>query len=566
VPKKILIIGGVAGGASAAARLRRLSEQDQIIMFERGEHVSFSNCSLPYFLGGHISSADKLVLMSPVKFLKQYNIDARVNSEVISIDRVNKTVTIKNIDDNSEYIETYDTLILSPGAKPIVPPISGIENVNIFTVRNVTDIIKLKTSLPSLKSQNIAVIGGGFIGVEVAENLKEAGHSVSLIEAMPQILRTFDYDMVQILHKELIDHGVELVINDKVTAFAKNQIILGSGKTVNADVVVMAIGVAPEINLAKNAGLEIGKTGAIAINDACQTNNANIYAIGDAVEVNNKFFDDKFKLALAWPAQVQGRGVANHINQKEFINPKYIGSSCIKVFDYNAASTGLTEGFIQASKMNIDYDVVIINPNDKVSLMPSNNTMFFKLLFEKVTGKILGAQAIGKGNVDKRIDVIATAIKFNGTVRDLTELELCYAPPFSTAKDVVNYAGYVASNLLDGDFKQILPNEVRSLVESNQYILDVREVNELDKGRIIGSQNIPLSELRTRVNEIPRDKDIYVHCRSGQRSYNAVRTLQNFGYTRVKNIAGGFLSISYIEALDDKKLNRKPILTQYNFN
>lgn len=564
--KKILIIGGVAGGASAAARLRRLSEQDQIIMFERGEHVSFSNCSLPYFLGGHISSADKLVLMSPAKFLKQYNIDARVNSEVISIDRVNKTVTIKNLADNSEYSETYDTLILSPGAKPIVPPISGIENVNIFTVRNVTDITKLKTSLPSLKSQNIAVIGGGFIGVEVAENLKEAGHSVSLIEAMPQILRTFDYDMVQILHKELIDHGVELVINDKVTAFAKNQIILGSGKTVNADVVVMAIGVAPETNLAKDAGLEIGKTGAIAINDACQTNDANIYAIGDAVEVNNKFFDDKFKLALAWPAQVQGRGIANHINQKEFINPKYIGSSCIKVFDYNAASTGLTEGFIQASKMNIDYEVVIINPNDKVSLMPSNNTMFFKLLFEKVTGKILGAQAIGKGNVDKRIDVIATVIKFNGTVRDLVELELCYAPPFSTAKDVVNYAGYVASNLLDGDFKQVLPNQVRSLVESNQYILDVREISELDKGRIIGSYNIPLSELRTRVNEIPHDKDIYVHCRSGQRSYNAVRTLQNLGYASVKNIAGGFLSISYIEALDDKQLNRKPILTQYNFN
>lgn len=566
MPKKILIIGGVAGGASAAARLRRLSEQDQIIMFERGEHVSFSNCSLPYFLGGHISSADKLVLMSPAKFLKQYNIDARVNSEVISIDRVSKTITIKNLGDNSEYIETYDTLILSPGAKPIVPPISGIENVNIFTVRNVTDIIKLKSSLPSLKSQNIAVIGGGFIGVEVAENLKEAGHSVSLIEAMPQILRTFDYDMVQILHKELIDHGVELVINDKVTAFAKNQIILGSGKTVNADIVVMAIGVAPETNLAKNAGLEIGKTGAIAINNDCQTSDANIYAIGDAVEVDNKFFEDKFKLALAWPAQVQGRGVANHINQKEFINPKYIGSSCIKVFDYNAASTGLTEGFIQASKMNIDYEVVIINPNDKVSLMPSNNTMFFKLLFEKVTGKILGAQAIGKGNVDKRIDVIATAIKFNGNVRDLVELELCYAPPFSTAKDVVNYAGYVASNLLDGDFKQILPNQVRSLVESNQYILDVREISELDKGRIIGSHNIPLSELRSRINEIPRDKDIYVHCRSGQRSYNAVRTLQNLGYASVKNIAGGFLSISYIEALDDKQLNRKPILTQYNFN
>lgn len=563
--RKILIIGGVAGGASVAARLRRLNEEDQIIMFERGEHVSFSNCSLPYFLGGHISSSDKLVLMSPQKFLKQYNIIAKTQSEVVAINRQEKNITIKDLNSGETYTESYDKLVLAPGAKPIIPPIAGIENVNVFTVRNVTDIQKLHGAIQD-KSKSIAVIGGGFIGVEVAENLKEAGYAVSLIEAMPQILRIFDYDMVQILHKEIQDHGINLIVNDKVAGFEKDTIVLGSGKKVAADIVVMAIGVAPETNLAKDANLDIGKTGAIAINDACQTNDPNIYAIGDAVEVDGKLFSDKFKLALAWPAQIQGRGVADHINGNPFVNPSYIGSSCIQVFNMNAASTGLTEGFIQATKMNINYATVHINPNDKVSLMPTNNTMFFKLIYDKDSGKVLGAQAIGKGNVDKRIDVIATAIKFNATVNDLTELELCYAPPFGTAKDVVNMAGYVASNLLNNDFAAVNPDQVRSLVESGAHIVDVREAPELEKGRIIGSQHIPLSELRSRYHEIPQDIPVYVHCRSGQRSYNAVLALQNLGYTNVKNIAGGFLSISYYEYFNDKNQNRTPIVTAYNFN
>lgn len=563
--RKIIIVGGVAGGASAAARLRRLNEQDQIIMFERGEHVSFSNCSLPYFLGGHISSSEKLVLMSPEKFLKQYNIIAKTNSEVLSINRDKKTITVKNLQDGSYSEESYDKLILAPGAKPIVPPINGIENVNIYTVRNVTDIQKLHNAIQD-KNKQIAVIGGGFIGVEVAENLKEVGYDVTLIESNPQILKIFDNDMVQIIHKELYDHGINLILNDKVTGFAKDTILLESGNKIHADIVIMAIGVSPETNLAKNSELSIGKTGAIAINDICQTNDKDIYAIGDAVEVDGKLFNDKFKLALAWPAQIQGRGVANHINGKIFTHQSYIGSSCIKVFNLNAASTGLNEGFIQATKMDIDYEVAIINTNDKVSLMPDNSVVFFKLIFEKKTGKILGAQAIGKGNIDKRIDVIATAIKFGATVNDLTELELCYAPPFSTAKDVVNMAGYVASNLLNGDFKQITPNKVRELVENNAFIIDVREVPELTKGHINGSINIPLSELRTRINEIPKDVPVYIHCRSGQRSYNAVLVLQNLGYKNITNIAGGFLSISYYEFFNDIILNRAPIITNYNFN
>lgn len=564
--QKILIVGGVAGGASAAARLRRQSEDDQIIMFERGPHVSFSNCSLPYYLSDTIQSAESLVLMPPEKLLKQYNIQARVNNEVIAIDRKNKTVTIKNVLTNEIYTESYDKLILSPGAKPIVPPIPGKELVNIFTVRNVVDITKLKQSILEHAPRNIAVIGGGFIGIEVAENLREAGYKVSLIEAMPQIMRTFDYDMVQILHKEMSDHGIDLIVHDKVNSFAQDQVILGSGKTVLADVVIMAIGVAPETDLAKQAELTLGKTGAIAVNDACQTNDPDIYAVGDAIEVSGALFADKFKLALAWPAQVQARGVADHINGKEFKNLSYIGSSCIKIFDYNAASTGLTEGFIQTTKMKLDYETVMITPNDQVSLMPTNHTMFFKLLFEKITGRVLGAQAIGKGNVDKRIDVIATAIKFNATVQDLVDLELCYAPPFSTAKDVVNMAGYVGSNLLNGAFAQISVAQVRELVQQNAFILDVREAAELAKGRIINSLHIPLSELRARVNELPRDQPIYIHCRSGQRSYNAVLMLQNLGYTQVFNLAGGFLSLSFYEAFNDQHLKRSPIVTAYNFN
>jgi NADPH-dependent 2,4-dienoyl-CoA reductase/sulfur reductase-like enzyme/rhodanese-related sulfurtransferase len=564
--QKILIVGGVAGGASTAARLRRNSENDQIIMFERGPHVSFSNCSLPYYLSDTIQNAESLVLMSPEKFLKQYNIQARVNNEVIAIDRKNKNVSVKNVLTNEIYTENYDKLILSPGAKPIVPPIPGKEFVNIFTVRNVVDITKLKQSILEHMPRNIAVIGGGFIGVEVAENLREAGYKVSLIEAMPQIMRTFDYDMVQILHKEMNDHEIDLIVNDKVDSFAQDQVILGSGKTVLADVVIMAIGVAPETDLAKQAELTIGKTGAIAVNDACQTNDPDIYAVGDAIEVSGALFADKFKLALAWPAQVQARGVADHINGKEFKNLSYIGSSCIKIFDYNAASTGLTEGFIQATKMNLDYEIVMITPNDQVSLMPTNHTMFFKLLFEKVTGRVLGAQAIGKGNVDKRIDVIATAIKFNATVQDLIDLELCYAPPFSTAKDVVNMAGYVATNLLENRFKQISVAQIRELVQQDALILDVREAAELAKGRIINSLHIPLSELRARVNELPRDQAIYIHCRSGQRSYNAVLALQNLGYTQVFNLAGGFLSLSFYEAFNDQDLKRTPIVTAYNFN
>ncbi|MFR1707338.1 MAG: FAD-dependent oxidoreductase [Clostridium sp.] len=564
--RKILIIGGVAGGASAAARLRRNNENDEIIMFEKGPHVSFSNCSLPYHLSGVVDEASKLVLMKPEKFLSQYNIEARVNNEVTLIDRKNKLIKAKDITTGKEYTESYDKLILSPGAKPIVPNIPGIDNVNLFTVRNVVDIDSLNKFIKNLDTKKVAVIGGGFIGIEVAENLREAGYDVSLIEATEQILRPFDYDMVQILHKEMYDNGVNLILGDKVESFEKNSVVLASGKKVEARAVVMAIGVAPEISLAKEAGLEIGSTGAIKVDQNYKTSDKDIYAVGDAIEVYNELTHTVTKLSLAGPALKEARSVADHINNKPALNKGYIGSSAIKVFNYNGASTGLNEALIKALNMNINYEVVRLIASDKVGLMPKAEMLHLKLLFEVPTGKILGAQAIGKGDVSKRIDIIATAIKFGGTVESLKDLELCYAPPFGTAKDIVNLAGYIGANLLNGDFKQVQPDKVRQLVEDGAYILDVREKVEHERGHIKGAKNIPLSELRNRFNEIPKDKDVYIHCRTGQRSYNAVLALQQLGFNNVYNITGSFLALSFYEYFNDKVTGRDSIVTEYNFN
>lgn len=563
--KKILIVGGVAGGASTAARLRRLSEEDEIIMFEKGPHVSFSNCALPYHLSGLIDEANRLVLMSPEKFLVQYNIKARVNNEVLSINKEEKFVTVINLLTGETYKESYDKLVLSPGAKPIVPNIPGIEEVNIFTIRNVVDIDKLNKYIKSVDTKDIAVIGGGFIGVEAAENLRENGYNVTLIEGTDQILRPFDYDMVQILHKEIYDHGINLIVEDKVDKFEKDTVVLGSGKKINAKIVVMAIGVSPETALAKEAAIDIGETGAIKVDQNYRTNDSDIYAVGDAIEVYNSLTHSVQKLSLAGPAQKQARSVADHINGKKGLNKGYIGSSAIKVFDYNGASTGLNEALINVLNMKIKYDVVRVILTDKVGIMPGSSPVHFKLLFEVPTGKILGAQAIGKGDVTKRIDVIATAIKFGGTVEDLKDLELCYAPPFSTAKDVVNYAGYVGANLLNGDFKQVNVDLVRELVEHNAYIVDVRERGEFANGHIVNAVNIPLSELRQRVNEIPKDKPVYLHCRTGQRSYNATLALQNLGFNNVYNITGSFLALSFYEYFNDKTKNREKIVTEYNF-
>lgn len=563
--KKILIIGGVAGGASTAARLRRHSEEDRIIMFEKGPHVSFSNCGLPYHLSGMISEVEKLVLMSPEKFLAQYNIEARVNSEVIEIDRENKEVVVKNVVTRKVYRESYDKLVLSMGAKPIVPKFEGLESVNIFTIRNVVDINRLNLFVKERKDKKITVIGGGFIGIEAAENLREAGYEVTLIEAADQILRIFDYDMVQRLQKELYDKGIDLILGDKVERFKKNCVVLESGRVIISEVVVLAIGVAPDTELAVKAGIELGKTGAIKTDNNYMTNDRDIYAVGDMIEVYSPLFNDYFKLSLAGPAQKQARAVADHINGRVVNNRGYIGSSVIKVFDFNGASTGLTESLIKARGMSLKYETIEIIPSDKVGLMPNANPMYFKMIFEVPTGRVLGAQAIGKGNVDKRIDVIASVIKFGGTIEDLKDLELCYAPPFGTAKDVVNFGGYVASNVLERRFKQEHFSKVRELLEAGECIIDIREKNEYEEGHLKGVPNIPLSELRERVNEIPKDRTVYLQCRSGQRSYNACLLLQNLGYTNVVNVTGGILGISMYEYFNDKTQNREPIVTKYFF-
>ena len=563
--KKVLIIGGVAGGASTAARLRRHSEEDRIIMFEKGPHVSFSNCGLPYHLSGMISEVEKLVLMSPQKFLAQYNIEARVNSEVIEIDRKNKEVVVKDGVTKKTYRESYDKLVLSMGAKPIVPKFEGLDSVNIFTIRNVVDINRLNLFVKERKDKKITVIGGGFIGIEAAENLREAGYEVTLIEAADQILKIFDYDMIQRLQKEMYDKGVELIVGDKVEKFKKNCVVLESGKVIISEVVVLAIGVAPDTELAVKAGIELGKTGAVKTDNNYMTNDRDIYAVGDIIEVYSPLFNDYFKLSLAGPAQKQARAVADHINGRVVDNRGYIGSSVIKVFDFNGASTGLTESLIKARGMSLNYETIEIIPSDKVGLMPNANPMYFKLIFEVPTGRVLGAQAIGKGNVDKRIDVIASVIKFGGIIEDLKDLELCYAPPFGTAKDVVNFGGYVASNVLERRFKQEHFSKVRELLEAGECIIDIREKGEYAEGHLKGVPNIPLSELRERVNEIPKDRTVYLQCRSGQRSYNACLLLQNLGYTNVVNVTGGILGISMYEYFNDKTKNREPILTKYFF-
>lgn len=562
--KRILIIGGVAGGASVAARARHLDAGAEIIMFERGPHVSFSNCSLPYYLSGVVGNSDALLMMSPEKFKKSYDIDARVNSEVTAINRDKKTIEIKNTLTGDVHEEAYDVLVMAPGASPVKPrSIGGIDGKNVYTVRNVADIVHLKDGLEAAGAENTAVIGGGFIGIEVAENLAKAGKKVTVVEAMSQILAPFDYDMVQMLHKELLDNGVSLIVEDGVKTIEEKQITLASGKTVPADAVILAIGVAPETGLAKAAGLEIGETGGILVDHNYRTSDKNIYAVGDAIEVFDRMTGKPSRLALAGPALRQARAAADAMYGIPDDNRGVIGSCALRVFGLNAAATGLNER--NARKAGIPCDFVYVIPGDKVGIMPGSAPMHFKLVFEVPTGRILGAQAIGRGNVDKRVDVIAAMVSMNGTIRDLKNLELCYSPVFGTARDVVNQAALVAENILYGRFRQVPVTQVRSLVEEQAFIVDVREKGEYEAGHLKGSVNIPLSELRERTDEIPKDRPVYLHCRSSQRSYNALMALQGRGYENVVNISGSFLGICLYEYYNDVAMGREKIVTEYNF-
>lgn len=562
--EKIVIIGGVAGGASVAARVRRLDERAEIIMFEKGPHVSFSNCSLPYHLSGIVEDSEQLVLMNPNIFKQRYNIEARVNQEVIKINRDRKTITVKDLMTDKTYEAAYDKLVLSPGAKPIKPNLEGIHNDNVFTIRNVVDIENVSNFIKQKDLKDIAVIGGGFIGVEVAENLKLAGHNVSLVEFANQVMAPYDYDMAQILHKEMVDNGIELILDDGLTKIGDGYVETSSEKRIKADAVILAIGVRPETTLAEESNLEIGNTGAIKVDHNYLTNDKNIYAVGDAIEVHHRLLHKPTRLALAGPAQKQARAAADHMYGIPNRNQGVIGSSSIKLFDLNAASTGLNAK--TAEQAGITHDTVYVMPGDKVGLMPDSNPMHFKLVYEYPTGRILGAQAIGKGNVDKRIDVIATMITMNGTLEDLKDLELTYSPMLGTAKDVVNHAALVALNQLEGRYQEVKVSEVRGLVENNAFIIDAREKGEFESGHLKNAVNIPLSEFRERLTEIPTDKPVYIHCRSGQRSYNMVIALNNLGYTNIHNISGSYLGINLYEYFNDLVTGREKIVTAYNFN
>ena len=563
--KKVVIVGGVAGGASAAARVRRLDENAEVIMFERGPNVSFSNCCLPFFLSRMVSASENLVLMTPNQFKKQYNIIAKTSHEVLKVNAATKTVTVKDLTSGKEFEESYDVLVLSPGASPIVPSsIKGADKPHVFTVRNVVDIKVIDDYVQAKGVKNIAVIGAGFIGMEVAENFSLAGKKVSLVEKLNQVMSPFDYDMAQILHKELHDKGIDLILEDGIKEIGDGFVVLESGKKLDAGAVILSLGVRPETDLAKQAGITIGETGAIIVDHNYRTNLEDVYAVGDAIEVTHFITNKKTRLTLAGPAQRQARAAADDMYRIPHRNTGVIGSSVIHCFDYNAACTGLNEKDCKAA--GIHYDYVYVIPGDKVGLMPNSNPLFFKLIFEKPSGRILGAQAIGKGNVDKRVDVIASFIMLNGTLEDLKELELCYSPMFGTAKDIVNHAALVGMNILNGVFKQVPVTAVRGLVEKNACIIDVREPSEYEAGHIVNAINIPLSQFRERMKEIPKDKPVYLHCRSSQRSYNAICALQGNGYRNAYNIMGSFLGLSVYEYFNDVKNNRKPIVTKYNFN
>ncbi len=563
---KIVVVGGVAGGASAAARIRRLDEHAEIIMFERGEHVSFSNCGLPYYLSGTIPTSKALVMMTPEAFKKRHNIEVRPNSEVINILRDEKCVVVRD-QTGREYKESYDKLILAPGANAIIPKnIQGVYGKNVFTVRNVTDISSLKDYVDQTHVKNIVVAGGGFVGIEVAENFSKAGFQVSVVEGSDQIMAPFDYDMAQILHKEMLDQGVHLYLSSMLTAISDTSVTAIKNDIpfeIPADAVVLCIGVSPETTLAINAGLELGNNKGIRVNHNYQTSDPDIYAVGDAIESYNRLNRSYGRLALAGPAQRQARAAADHICGQYHTNNGYIGSSCIQIFEQNAACTGMNEK--EAKRAGIPYDVAYILPPDKVGIMPNSHYMAFKLLFETPTGRLLGAQAIGKGNVIRRIDVIASLITMNGTLENLKEIELCYSPVYGTAKDVVNIAALVGLNLLHNRFKQVRVSQVRELVENKAYIIDVREKNEYEAGYLKHAINIPLSEFRDRMDEIPKDIPVYLHCRTSQRSYYALCELLGNGYQNVYNISGSFLGICLYEYYNDQTEGRNPIVTAYNF-
>ncbi|MGO5065766.1 pyridine nucleotide-disulfide oxidoreductase [Clostridium sporogenes] len=537
--KKVLIIGGVAGGASAAARLRRLDENAQIIMFERGEYISFANCGLPYYIGETIKERDNLLVQTPEAMMGRFNIDVRVNSEVTSIDTKEKKVTVHS-KEKGKYEETYDYIIMSPGAIPIKPPIEGINNSKIFTLRNIPDTDKIKDYVDNKNVKSTVVVGGGYIGVEMAENLKERGINVVLVEAAPHILAPFDSEMVTFAEQELQDNGVGLILGDGVKSFHENnnkiKVSLQSGTELNVDIVILAIGVKPDTQFLKGSSIEIGPRGHIIVDKHMRTNVEGIYAVGDAIEVVDYINENKTAIPLAGPANKQGRIAADNIFGLNSSYKGTQGTAIIKVFGLTGASTGNNERTL--SKFNIPYEIAYTHSQSHASYYPGATQISLKLIFD-TKGKILGAQAFGYDGVDKRIDDIATVIRFGGTIYDLEELELAYAPPYSSAKDPVNMIGFVAENLLTGKVETVLSKDIDNRDKNKVILLDVRDSIEIENSKIEGEINVPVNELRNRLSEIPKDKEIWVYCQIGLRGYIAARILMANGY-KVKNLNGGY--------------------------
>lgn len=543
--KKIVIIGGVAGGASTAARLRRLDETSQIIMFERGSYISYANCGLPYHIGNVIKERDSLLVTTPEAMSKKYNVDVRIDSEVITIDKENKKVQVKKVKTGETYEESYDTLVVSTGSSPLKPPIEGINSPGIFTLWTVPDTDEIKKFINERKPKNAVVIGGGFIGLEVAENLHAAGLEVTVAEAMDQVMAPVDYEMAQLVQNNMVSNNVNLILGDGVSKFksesGKVTITLASGRALEADMVILSIGVRPNGQLAKDAGLEINQRGAIVVDKYLKTSDPNIYALGDVIEVEEYINKGRAMIALAGPANKQGRICANNIYGANEEYKGTQGTSVAKVFDVTVASTGANEKTLLRMGMveGKDYLTATISQKSHAGYYPEASEMVLKLVFSADGKKIFGAQIVGEDGVDKRIDTIATTIRLGGSIYDLKELELAYAPPYSSAKDPVNMLGFVAENIIQNKVKLSKWNEINPEVKNDVTILDIREEAELMVLEIPNSINIPLGQLRKRLNELNKDDKIIVFCAVGVRSYNAARTLMENGFNNVSVYPAG---------------------------
>ncbi len=547
--KKVLIVGGVAGGASAAARLRRLDESVEIILFERGNYISFANCGLPYHIGEVIEERENLLLQTPEAMKKRFNIDVRVNNEVISIDKEKKKISVKNITTGDIYDETYDELILSTGSSPQKPSIPGIDEKNIFTIWNIPDMDDIKSFLSKGDIKDVSVVGGGYVGVEMAENFRELGLNVSLIQRPNQVMTSVDFEMAQFLHIHMEEMGVKLILEDGVKEFKRKGnrtlVVTGKGKEIESDLVILAIGVRPNSQLAKDAGLKLNDRGGIVVDEYMQTSDPHIYAVGDVIQVKDFVNKIDTMIPLAGPANKQGRIVANNIAGQRESYKGTQGSSVAKIFNLTVASTGANEKTLKklGRVYGKDYQCIYLHPANHAGYYPGSKVIHIKLIYELPTGKVLGAQAVGGIGTDKRIDVMATAIRFGGTVEDLKELELVYAPPYSSAKDPVNMAGFVATNHLSGNMDVVQYYEIENLDLNLYTILDVRTPVERNFGYVPNSINIAVDQLRNRLNELDKSKIIVVYCAVGVRSWTAYNILKHNGFT-LRNLTGGYTSYS----------------------